>query len=399
MVTVNRTRLLLYSALAAVLLLGLWAWSSTGPEHKPDSSSQLEGLGYLSGYERTPGDSGVTVHEPQAWKGYTLYVSGDGPTARLIDMAGRVVHRWEIPWEEAFGDSEPELKISSLQYQHFLRKFHVQPNGDLIGVFEDLGMVKINRDSEVLWARLNYAHHDLWTQPDTHIYVLTREPREMQLPDRTLIALDDEISVYSDTGQLLREFSIYRSIKNSRYRSLLSFVPNDYDLFHTNTLTLLDSSKVPASFEGGDALIIINHLRTIAVVDLQTEKITWAMTGRGAGQHDATLLESGNLMFLDNGSHRGQSTVRVVDPITRDQVWNYTSADFNSKCCGTNQRMPNGNTLITETSAGRIFEVTPDKKVVWEFINPYRGWNRHETVASIYAAQRFPKDYFDFLRP
>ena len=33
--------------------------------------------------------------------------------------------------------------------------------------------------------------------------------------------------------------------------------------------------------------------------------------------------------------------------------------------------MSNGNTLITEGNFGRIFQVTPEGKVVWEYINPY----------------------------
>ena len=37
------------------------------------------------------------------------------------------------------------------------------------------------------------------------------------------------------------------------------------------------------------------------------------------------------------------------------------------------QRLPNGNTLITEGSDGRVFEVTPDHKIVWEFVSPYKA--------------------------
>jgi len=34
------------------------------------------------------------------------------------------------------------------------------------------------------------------------------------------------------------------------------------------------------------------------------------------------------------------------------------------------QRLPNGNTLITEGSGGRIFEVTAEHELVWEYISP-----------------------------
>jgi hypothetical protein len=36
-------------------------------------------------------------------------------------------------------------------------------------------------------------------------------------------------------------------------------------------------------------------------------------------------------------------------------------------------RTPNGNTFINEGAKGRFFEVTPDGKTVWEYLNPYRG--------------------------
>ena len=33
--------------------------------------------------------------------------------------------------------------------------------------------------------------------------------------------------------------------------------------------------------------------------------------------------------------------------------------------------MPNGNTLITESNKGHVFEVTRDGEIVWEFYSPY----------------------------
>ncbi|GAB2726975.1 hypothetical protein GCM10027089_58660 [Nocardia thraciensis] len=34
------------------------------------------------------------------------------------------------------------------------------------------------------------------------------------------------------------------------------------------------------------------------------------------------------------------------------------------------QRLPNGNTLITEAAFGRIFEVTTDGRICWEYVVP-----------------------------
>jgi archaeosine-15-forming tRNA-guanine transglycosylase len=48
---------------------------------------------------------------------------------------------------------------------------------------------------------------------------------------------------------------------------------------------------------------------------------------------------------------------------------------------GDQQRLTNGNTLITESEGGRILEIAPDGEIVWEFINPVR--NDDGTLVSI----------------
>jgi len=44
---------------------------------------------------------------------------------------------------------------------------------------------------------------------------------------------------------------------------------------------------------------------------------------------------------------------------------------FSSYNISSAERLPNGNTLICEGAPGRIFEVTPDSHIVWEYMNPY----------------------------
>ena len=40
---------------------------------------------------------------------------------------------------------------------------------------------------------------------------------------------------------------------------------------------------------------------------------------------------------------------------------------------GNAQRLPNGNTLVCESSYGRFFEVTQEGEIVWEYVNPFFG--------------------------
>jgi len=56
------------------------------------------------------------------------------------------------------------------------------------------------------------------------------------------------------------------------------------------------------------------------------------------------------------------------------------------------QRLPNGNTLITEGSDGRIFEVTPQHALVWEYISPY--WRQGAlSLNLVYRAYRAPYEW------
>ena len=57
-------------------------------------------------------------------------------------------------------------------------------------------------------------------------------------------------------------------------------------------------------------------------------------------------------------------------------VWTYQSSpatNFYSAEISGAQRLPNGNTLITESDGGRLFEVTRRGEIVWNFVNPVRG--------------------------
>ena len=107
---------------------------------------------------------------------------------------------------------------------------------------------------------------------------------------------------------------------------------------------------------------------------------TWSLGAPPLSQqHDPRPLANGNLLIFDNGPHRRDhpapySRVIEVDPRTSAIVWEYRDQslfDFFSPYISGAQRLPNGNTLICEGCDGRIFEVTSDHQVVWEYVNPH----------------------------
>ncbi|MDZ4779932.1 MAG: aryl-sulfate sulfotransferase [Planctomycetia bacterium] len=57
----------------------------------------------------------------------------------------------------------------------------------------------------------------------------------------------------------------------------------------------------------------------------------------------------------------------------KEPVWSYAApkrTDFYSSFISGTHRLPNGNTMICSGANGTLFEVTPEKEIVWKFINP-----------------------------
>jgi hypothetical protein len=115
------------------------------------------------------------------------------------------------------------------------------------------------------------------------------------------------------------------------------------------------------------------------------------------GQHDAQwvlpgLPGAGNMLVFNNGAGRPQGRYSTVDEIAPPfdsvagygrlpgkpfgpaaQSWIYTAdplTSFFSQMISGVQRLPNGNTLVCNGANGIFFEVTTDKRVVWEYVNP-----------------------------
>jgi hypothetical protein len=144
----------------------------------------------------------------------------------------------------------------------------------------------------------------------------------------------------------------------------------------------------------------------LVVMDLDADKIVWALRGSWRKQHDAKMLPDGHILLFDNQGdlmEHGRSRVVEIDPGTGGIVWSYGGTDSDPLDSADNrggaQRLSNGNTLINEANAGRILEVTPDHKVVWEFVNRHQTIIRGDNyIASLgLNVRRYDPSYVKFL--
>ena len=117
-------------------------------------------------------------------------------------------------------------------------------------------------------------------------------------------------------------------------------------------------------------------------------------------QHNAQWIPrglpgEGHLLVFNNGGHRPDGEYSSVDELVlpvdarggtsssrerrsgpKKPVWSYSApkkSDFYASFISGTHRLPNGNTMICSGPNGTLFEVTPDKEIVWKYVNPVKG--------------------------
>ena len=121
---------------------------------------------------------------------------------------------------------------------------------------------------------------------------------------------------------------------------------------------------------------------------------------RTFGQHDVRWIPdglpgAGNMLVFSNnvpGPDDPHSEVFEITPPTDDAgryvlsgadpfgpttpTWSYAASDptsFHSPFISGAHRLPDGHTLITSGGPGRVFELTPEGEIVWDYRSPYSG--------------------------
>jgi hypothetical protein len=214
------------------------------------------------------------------------------------------------------------------------------------------------------------------------------------------------------------------------------------DWMHINSISTLGPNKW---FDAGDKRFAPDNIiwsgrqtNIMGITDKKTGKIVWQLgpdytateslrqLGQIIGQHHCHMIPrglpgEGNILVFDNGGRAGYgapnpgaptglsnairdySRVLEFDPVNLEVIWRYPpkGAGFDevrqsSKCyshlTSSAQRLLNGNTLITEGGSRRVFEVTPEHEITWEFISPYDSNKKHPTIG-VYRAYRVPYEW------
>ncbi|HEY7425887.1 MAG TPA: arylsulfotransferase family protein [Gemmataceae bacterium] len=373
-------------------------------------------------------EGAVTVDQAEKTSdGFTLYTATEGSRATLIDMHGSEVHHWELPFSRAWAHPphvEDPLPDEQINWFHC----YLYPNGDLLAVYHadgdtpyGYGLVKLNKDSQLLWAYPGRVHHSVDVGEDGTIYTLTQK-LESKPPTRLRFLptpyLADSLVVLSQEGRELDNIPIAEAFANSPYVPILTSAgqflqPMSYsapprlknDLFHANSVRVLKRARAAkfSLFKAGQILLSVRNLNTIAVLDRQTRSVAWAAQGIWRVQHDAEYLDNGHLLLYDNFGARNQARILEYDPVTQAIPWVYANEDsvpFHAFFRGMKQRLPNDNTLIVDPDNRRLFEVTQDKELVWAFFCPLAPVpaDQRPGLHAVNYARRYHANELTFLK-
>jgi hypothetical protein len=255
-------------------------------------------------------------------------------------------------------------------------------------------LLKLGRDGDFLWSRRLPVHHDVDVMPDGRIAVLTYRLRPMPAIHPTIPVRDHFIQELTAEGEPLKETSLTEILLGSSDVFRIQDVEprekdgiQEVDLLHSNSIEWMrdpDLARRNSLYAPTNVLLCLRHQDAVVIIDWSTRKVVWSWgQGEISGPHDATLLSNGNILVVDNGLGRKWSRVIEVDPLENQIVWEYKAPNpraFFTLARGAAQRVPNGNTLITYSQKGTLFEVTPDGKTVWLYRNPTPAENHPRSM-------------------
>ncbi|MET9295313.1 aryl-sulfate sulfotransferase [Streptomyces sp. NPDC003077] len=359
---------------------------------------------------RRRGTGLIALDATAAYAGHTLYapLTGSGEVY-LVDLHGEVVHQWKLPYRPG-------------------RHARILPNGNLAynGVLPDQEalfpmwhkyrggvMREITPEGEVVREHIDpLQHHDAHHYGDGRILYSALEP----LTGAHAAAVQGGVpgseaggdtdgrrdgsgsadaapgTVYADTikevdaeGRTLWSWRVSDHLDRAEYALHPAYAREHWPLINA-VLPLAD----------GNVLASLRSVSAVVVISRATGEILWRTApGTVSQQHNPTELPNGNFLVFDNGVFRPGHDVpysRVIE-IERSSgkiVWEYHDPSreaFFAPFMGSAQRLPNGNTLVTDSPAGRIFEVTAEGYLCWEYVVPHFGGYREPEVGTLFPAQ------------
>lgn len=331
------------------------------------------------------------IDASKIYPGYTLITpisqrsdTGGKNTVYLTDLYGQSVHEWNTEFAAFYSVLDNKANLVTGIISPFDPKNY--PTGGRTGLIQ-----KLDWNGQKIWEYKNdLAHHDFAVLPNDNVAVTVWE----KIPTNIASRIKGGIAGTEFKGDIWgdRIVEVDNSGKEVWSWSAHEHMDTNIDVMQPSvtraTWTLLNGvSYLPKDpIEGKEAyLVSLRAVNTVAIVRKEDGKIIWrSPKGVFSGQHDPTLLPNGNIMAFNNNIDAAftnpptGSNITEINPKTNEVVWTLDNGAkgienkrFYSYLVGGAQRLNNGNTFIADGLQGHMFEVTSDKKLVWDMLNPF----------------------------
>jgi hypothetical protein len=333
--------------------------------------------------------TGLTHKDAQrAFAGLTLFTPMSGDATHLLDMDGKVVHKWRAP-EGTRAYYARGLDNGNLMLQC---SDGTEAGGAAGGRAAQI--VELDWDGNVVWRYHNpRIHHDHFRRDNGNTFLIAAEMLDRETSARFAggdpgtpngEVLSESVIEVTTSGETVWEWHAHDHLdpEIERFR-----IGRGDQWLHANALVELPDETVMISF---------NTISEVIIFARATGEVIWRLkSGTTMSQHNPTFLDNGNILLFDNGNGRNFSRILEIRPSDQEIVWDFTGDprdSFYSMNISGAQRLPNGNTLITEGRSARFFEVTPEKEIVWEYISPYEVTHLAQLGRAVFRAHRYPSD-------
>ncbi|MCZ6763679.1 MAG: aryl-sulfate sulfotransferase [Alphaproteobacteria bacterium] len=340
--------------------------------------------------------TGITVHDrDRATPGFTIYSPHSGHVTYLIDMDGKIVHQWTLP-DKPSGYARL-LPGGNLFYACFVEGGPPLKGGGKGGLIRE-----VDWDNNLVHEHTDLGqHHDFRKLANGNILYPGWEKLGSEVAQRIG---GGRPGTEMDDGSIWGDY--IREVDQDGETVWQWRVAEDMDL-ESFPLHPTAGRRVYAwcnaifPLPNGEVLASLRLLNTVVIIERESKSFRWSRTDESWGfPHDCQMLENGNIMLFANGfnSINQHSHSRIVEfnPETGEDVWVYQADPLNhfySHHISGAQRLASGNTLICEGAFGRLFEVTPEGEIVWEYINPQFDKSFDgQSVNWVFRAYRYAPD-------
>jgi len=276
-------------------------------------------------------DIRVEIYDPdRAYNGTTFFADIHEPgNHRIIEvnMLGEVVWEYTIPREwQRF--SHPGFDVERLD------------NSDVLFMLPHFGVVEVDRGGNVVWTyRDPKVTHDADRLPNGNTLVVFGGG---DTPE------DPQVKEVNAQGEIVWSWYARDHFSGSEYQDIYR-----EGWTHANAAVRLDN---------GNTLISLRNFNILVEVNFEGSVVRTIGEGILFDPHDPEVQDDGNILLADHA--KPANWALEIDPDTGKVVWRFGGDRWEKQLVRDADRLPNGNTLLTGTSA--IVEVTGDGEVVWQ---------------------------------